>query len=304
MLRRDSWVMHYLPGPPQASLLPPLIAQVEQGGGMLMLGATAQCLERQAEGWRVVVEDSQRGGLRSLLAERVILAVQPPAAQRLLCGSPDLAAEAARIKFPGATQNATVRLWFDASPRPGTPGGMLTGDFLPDNFFWMQRLYDEFAEWNDVTGGSALEMHLYGGPKLAQQPEQMLLIQALNEAQRAFPELRDHFVHGTVRLNTLDQTLLRIPTAESLHVETPWPGLYACGDWIGYPTPSLWLERSATTGIAAANRVLAAHDLEPYPILDPPPPEIPAQVLGAVVRVFRHTVGRGILAAARAINRR
>jgi isorenieratene synthase len=269
-----------------------------------MLGTTVTRLDRLDNRWRITVEDSQRGGRRSLWADQVILAVQPPAAERLLSASPDLAPEAARLIFPGAVQNATVRLWFDSSPRPGTPGGMLTGDFLPDNFFWLHRLYDDFAAWHNETGGSALELHIYATAEVLAQGERLLLIKALDEAQRAFPTLRGHFVHGTVRLNTLDQTRLRIPTAESLHVETPWPNLSACGDWIGYDTPSLWLERATTTGIAAANRVLTAHGLETFPILQPPAPEVPARVLESAVRLFRRTLGRAILGGARALSNR
>jgi isorenieratene synthase len=304
LLRRDSWVLHYLPAPPHECLLEPLIDRIEQRDGGVLLGATAQKLERYERGWRVVVEDSARGGLRSLLAERVILAVQPPAAERLLRASPDTAPEAERLRFPGAVQNATVRLWFKASPRPGTPGGMLTGDFLPDNFFWMHRLYDPFREWHEVTGGSALEMHVYATSAVLSQPANVLLIQCLDEAQRAWPNLRGQFAHGTVRLNTLDQTLLRIPTRDSLHLNTPWPNVYACGDWIGYPTPSLWLERSTVTGIAAANAVLQAHGLEPFPILYPKAPEAPARALGAAVRLFRRTAGRVILRAVQAASRK
>lgn len=304
LLRRDSWIMRYLPDSPQHCLLQPLIDHIDSRDGMLMAGATAQRLERQDTGWRVIVEDSVRGGMRSLLADQVILAVQPPAAERLLSNSPDTAAVANKMRFPAAVQNATVRLWFSTSPREGTPGGMFTGDFLPDNFFWMHRLYDNFRQWHDTTGGSAIEMHIYADSDILSQPENVLLIQCLDEIQRAFPRLKGHFVHGAVRLNTLDQTLLRVPTSDSLHLHTPWPNLYACGDWIGYPTPSLWLERSTTTGIAAANEVLTAHGLEPYPILQPRPPEAPARVLESVVRLFRKTVGRVILGGARLLSRR
>ena len=304
LLRRDSWIMRYLPDNPQACLLKPLMEHIEKREGRLLLGATAQRLERQADHWRITVADSVRGGMRSLLAEHVIMAVQPPAARRLLVNSSALADEAATIRFPDAVQNATVRLWFDVSPRDGTPGGMLTGDFLPDNFFWMHRLYDDFREWHNSTEGSAIEMHIYADNDVVGQPKNVLVIQCLDEVQRIFPNLKGHYVHGAVRLNTLDQTLLRIPTKDSLHLNTPWPHLYACGDWIGYPTPSLWLERATTTGIAAANEVLLANGLEPYPILQPPPPEAPARVLGAGVRFFRKTIGRAILGGVRRLYRR
>ena len=137
---------------------------------------------------------------------------------------------------------------------------MCTGDFQIDNFFWLHQLYDEFAEWKS-QGGSAVEVHLYGSEKLLDQPDQNLLILAINEIQHAFPELRGSFVHGAVRRNSRIHTELRVPTKDSLWLETPWPGLLACGDWIGYDTPSLWMERSTVTGMAAANVVLKAQGL-------------------------------------------
>jgi hypothetical protein len=184
---------------------------------------------------------------------------------------------------------------------------MLTGDFVPDNFFWLHLLYPEFADWHAITGGSAVEMHVYGPSAVFEQPEANLLILAVNEIQRAFPTLKGHFIHGTIRRNTMTQTLFRVPTAESLHVETPWPGVLACGDWIGYPTPSLWMERAVVTAIAAANQVLVAHYLEPFPILSPRRPELLVSVLAVVIRLLRRALGpstRAFVRASRRLRRR
>ena len=304
MLRRDAWHMQYFPAPPHESLLTPLIQHLEARGGQVRYGAAVTRLERVAQGWRIVFEDANRRGLRSVMAEQVILAVQPPAAQRLLTASASTATEAAQIKFPGAVRNATIRLWFSKAPRAGTPGGMFTGDFLPDNFFWLHRLYDDFAAWHDATGGSAIEVHLYAGKDVLEQPDNILLIQTLDEVQRAFPELRGHLLHSTIRRNSLNHTQFRVPTRASLWLETPWPGITACGDWIGYDTSTFWMERAATTGIAAANSVLTAHGQTPYPLLQPPQPEWLVRVLGALVRGLRATVGRVIIGAARTAKRR
>jgi isorenieratene synthase len=249
-MRRDTWSIQYFPDNPHRCLLQPLIEHIERVGGAILHGATAQRLERDGDGWRIIIDDSQRRGLRSLLAEHVILAVQAPAAQRLLCAG-DTAAST--LRFPSAVRNATIRLWFDTAPRPGTPGGMFTGDFLPDNFFWLHQLYDEFAEWHEQTGGSVIEVHLYANKDVLEQPDNILLIKVLDDVQRAFPTLRGHFVYSAIRRNSLNHTQFRVPTRDSLHVQTPWPNVYACGDWIGYPTPSFWMERACTTGIAAAN---------------------------------------------------
>lgn len=305
MLRRDSWAMHYFPSNAHTSVIQPLIDRIEQSDGMVMLGAEAQRLERTPEGWRVITEDSTRGGRRSALASQVILALHAPGAERLLLDGPDTAAEARSIRFPGAVRNASVRLWFSASPRPGTAGGMFTGDFLPDNFFWLHRLYDEFRDWHDQTGGSAMELHLYANDDLLEnQPDNVLIIRCVDEVQRAFPELRGRFLHGAVRRNSRVQTRFRVPTADCLHLHTPWPDIFACGDWIAYDSPSFWMERSCTTAIAAANAVLSTRGLEPYPLYQPPPPEPLARLLQAASRGFRKTIGRALLTTARALRKR
>jgi hypothetical protein len=111
--------------------------------------------------------------------------------------------------------------------------------------------------------------------------------------------MRGHFVHGVVRRNSQTQTQFAIPTADSLHVKTPWANLYACGDWIGYPTPSFWLERSTITGIAAANFVLSANGSDPYPILPPSRPERLVRILAILLRIFRKLLAPPFRALAR-----
>jgi carotenoid phi-ring synthase / carotenoid chi-ring synthase len=255
-------------------------------GGAVEKGVTALKLERTENHWRIVVDDDKRGGLRSLLAENVILAVDSEAAKRLLCASAVTVQVAQNLIFPDAVGSAVVRLWFDAEPRAGTQGGMMTGDFAPDNFFWLHRMYEDCRAWQETTGGSIIELHYYD-PALIDLPERNVIVESVTEVQRAFPELKGHFVHGVVRRNSKTHGKFRVPDKNSLFVETPFEHIYACGDWIGYDTPSMWMERSTTTAIAAANHVLAQYGKEPYPILKPPQPEMLARIIGAIVKVAR-----------------
>lgn len=287
VLRRDAWRLEYFPDSPAKTFIPAMIRHIETAGGMVMLGTTVTRLEREKESWRVVVEDALRGGVRSLRARQVILAVDPPAAQRILSGSPEMAEKAQRLNIPPALRNAVARIWFDVSPREGTPGGMFTGNFVPDNFFWLHRLYDDYAQWHETTGGSVIEVHTYGDESLMDQDDRHLLVLAVNDVQMAFPNLKGHFVQGVVRRNIRTQTRFRVPTRESLHVDTPWPELFACGDWVGYPTPALWMERSTITGIAAANRALQAHGIDPYSIIPTRQPEFLVRGLAALVQGIR-----------------
>ncbi len=303
ILRRDSWQMEYLPDHSHSAVIKPLIETVKAGDGWMINGAEVQRLERVDNAWKVVFADQSRSGLRSVQADHVILATHVSGAQNVLLDSPATSAEAAHMRFPGMVRNATVRLWFSVSPREGSNAGMFTGDFLPDNFFWLHRLFDDFRAFHAETGGSAIELHLYAGDDVLEQPENVLLIRCVDEVQRAFPELRGKYITGTVRRNSRIQTIFRPPTADTLHLKTPWPNLLACGDWIGYDTPSLWMERSVVTAIACANTVLETHGLEPYPILQPDPPESLARGMGFLVRLFRRTIGRVVLAAARGLRR-
>jgi carotenoid phi-ring synthase / carotenoid chi-ring synthase len=301
MLRRDAWTLHYFTDNAHIALIDPLVNAIEQRGGMLRRGATAVALQRVGDHWRVIVEDSSAGGYRSLTAQHVILATHAPGAQRLLQNSSATATAAQRMIFPTGLRNAVIRLWFSTSPREGTPGGMFTGDFVPDNFFWLHRLYSDCRIWHEATGGSVIEVHLYGTDALLDQPDANLMILAATEIQRAFPELRGSFVHGVTRRNSKVHTRWRVPTQDSLHVTTPWHNMWACGDWIGYETPSLWMERAVTTGMAAANAVLQANQHEPFAILQPPRPELMVRVLGAVIRAGRFILGKpiGLLAGLR-----
>lgn len=286
MLRNDSWQMHYLPADSHTALIQPLVDYIEASGGAVEGGITAKKLIRDGDTWQILVEDSRRGGLRRLRAEHVILAVNAPAAKRLLNDSPDTADLAKEMIFPAGLRNGVVRLWFSKSPREGTQGGMFTGDFAPDNFFWIHRLYDDYAQWHQDTGGSAIEVHYYEDD-LLEQPDRNLIVLSVTEVQRAFPEIKGSFVHGTVRRNSKVHTDFRIPTDESLHVQTPWQNIYACGDWVGFDTPSFWMERATTTGIAAANEVLTAMNLPPHDILYPEKPGVLVRLIGGIASIIR-----------------
>lgn len=304
MLRRADWRLDYIAGNAGRVLIQPMIDKIRAFGGEVQYGWRAKSLEQHENHWKIRIEDSRLGGVRTIEAHQVIFAVTPDAAQEILLNSPDTADIAKTLRFPEMIHNMTVRLWFKASPREGAPGGMFTGDFPLDNFFWLHRIHDEFRAWHDATGGSVIEVHIYGRQQLFELSERLLIINVAKEIQMAFPELKGHLVHAEVRDNGKNQTRFLVPTTQSLHVETPWQGILACGDWIGYPTPSLWMERSTITGIAAANHVLAHHGLPTFELIPPQRPELLARLIGGGVRIARRIFGPLLLAIARLTVRR
>ncbi len=287
LLNRESWHPHFFPDDAHTALIAPMIEKLKALDGWIMYGTTAQSLEKTPYGWRVRVEDAAKGGMRTLETEQVILALDPAAAERLLTAGADTAGEVEKLRLPGALRSNTARLWFTKTTHQPGASGMLTGDFMFDNFFWLDQLQPAFRAWHEATGGSAIELHLYGTDRQLDQPDKFLIQHALDEVLSAYPELRGSFVHGAIRRNGLNHPEFRIPTADSLHVRTPYPRMFACGDWIGYPTPSFWMERSCETAIAAANEVLTIFGCEPYPIIEPLKPEALARGVGAAVYGMR-----------------
>jgi len=151
---------------------------------------------------------------------------------------------------------------------------MFTGDFVMHNFFWLERIYAPYRTWNKATGGSAIEMHIYGPQEALDQPDALLMARAISEFYQAYPELRGHLLHQHLQRNAAVHTLPALGLKERHQgIVTPWPGLFCAGDWVRDPLPSFFLERACATGIKAANAVLSTRGLEPWPLAEYAPPE-------------------------------
>ncbi len=293
LLRRDAWSFSYMPGSGGACIAEPLAETAGRLGTDIRLGTRVTELDRGERGqWLVTAENG--GGTFQVKTGRVILAVDAPAAKKLLTGSPATAEGAAALDFPAGVPTAIVRLWFKSKPRPMAEAGIYSGDFLMDNFFWLHRLQPAYMEWSRETGGSAIEMHIYGPPELLAQPDASLLAQVIMDTYRAFPELRGQLLHSVLLRNEPTHTLFGVgePGAH-LATRTGWPGLLTCGDWVYHPTPALYLERATVTGLAAANALLADLGLEPWPILPAPEPEwLAGKIERGLQRLRRKMVNR------------
>ncbi len=301
LLRRDAWDFSYLPGPGGTCVSEPLAEVAGRLGVEIRMGARALALEQGSKGaggqggvtlftgageksiqnrkseignrkWQVIYETG--GQQRTVETDRIIVALDAPAAERLLTESPATAKAGAALRFPSGAPTAIIRLWFKTKPKPMAEAGIYTGDFVMDNFFWLNRLQPAYMEWSRQTGGSAIEMHVYGPPEFLDQPDASLLARVITDTYRAFSELRGQLLHSVLLRNKATHTLFSVgKPGEHLGIETPWPGLFACGDWVYHPAPALYLERATTTGIAAANALLSSLDMEPWPILPHPEPE-------------------------------
>ena len=312
VMRRDAWAFAYLPASAGTAIIEPLAEQVRQKGGDIWQGAQViklQPMPNEAGWWVTVDEDGSR---QTLETRQVVLAVSSPAAQKLLEGnswelvgtqknsgisnqslslsvsqspvsspqslnlsvSQSPVSQSLNLHFPTGVPTAIIRAWFDRQPEGVSEAGIFSGDFIMDNFFWLDQLQADFREWAKATGGSAVEVHIYGPPETLAQPDALLLARVLMDLHRAFPELRGHNLKVKLQRNEATHTLFSVgEPGKHLETVTPWAGMFACGDWVYHPAPAMYLERAVVTGVAAANAILTTHALEPFPLLSHPEPE-------------------------------
>ncbi|MFZ4826906.1 MAG: FAD-dependent oxidoreductase [Phototrophicaceae bacterium] len=289
LLRRDAWHPHFFPCNIQSALITPLVDYTQQHGGRFWQGyKLRQIIQRDDAKWELVIQQANEN-ICSIMTDAVVLALSPHACQQVIQSS-FVVNDYANIytAFPDELGNVVIRLWFDHSVND-LNGGMLTGDFIADNYFWLTTFQSEFEAWAQ-QGGSAIELHLYGNRDLLRQTDAILLGLCIEDVYRAFPTLQTHLVHATLRRNSKTHTAFRVPTAHTLGVQTPWAGIYAVGDWVRHPTPAMWMERAVTTAISATNEILQHHGKQPYVVLEPPPPEPLARLTEQAVTWIRHQV--------------
>ena len=294
LLRRDAWAFEYFAADAEAALIAPLTAAITAQGGELLNRAHVDRLESVSGGWRVYWQRAD-GGRQASTTAQVVLALDAPSARHLLAASPATAGEVAALVWPSGLANGIVRLWFDREPTGRAESGICSGDFTIDNFFWVHRIQRACAAWHAATGGALVEAHIYGPPAVLDQPDVAVLALAVSDVIHAYPELRGHMIHATVQRNPPTHTRFETGTdSRYLSVESPWPGISMCGDWLRYPHPALFLERACLTGIAAATRVSVTLGGEPCPLIPAQPPEPLAGAFQRGLRGVRRIVRRSV----------
>jgi carotenoid phi-ring synthase / carotenoid chi-ring synthase len=299
LLRRDSWAFSYLPDEAGNSVTEPLAARVQSLGGEIRLNIMGDRLTAESAGWLL------HSGDQAFAAKQVILAVESRAAEKILAPLTPLSCRHPPICdwvssqmggaeggfFPRSTASAVIRLWFSAKPRRGAEAGMFSGDFSGHNFFWLDRIYNQYMRWARESGGSAIEIHIYGPPETLARPDAVLLAQVLQEVTSVWPELRGARLGQHLQRNDATHTLPAVgPADRHIGTVTPWPGLFCAGDWVRHPSPSFFLERAVVTGIAAANEVLKARGLDEWALLEPLPPEPLAAGIEKLMRRGRRRI--------------
>ena len=157
---------------------------------------------------------------------------------------------------------AVLRVWLDREMRQDVPFFLFTDRVeLLDSVSVYHRMEEQSRLWSERNGGSIIELHCYAVPD--GYPETGIRDQLLREMREYFPELAGACVrdeHLQVRDDfTAFHTGLHATRPE---VKTTVPGLYLAGDWVKLPCPAMLMEASCTSGIMAANEILAREGLQ------------------------------------------
>jgi len=204
----------------------------------------------------------------------LILALDPGALKNLVSASPEaahaaplLARRCADLRV--APPFAVSRIWFDRDVDPArAPFSAVSGQPTLDSIAVYSRLEEPSVAWARDCGGSIVELHSYSCPL----PDAAAAAAAMrDELAVLWPETVAAQVLHTH--NRLEATAPAFPPGSAgtrPGVRTDARGLRLAGDYIDTPYLSGLMERSAMTGVLAANDVLAELNVAAEPVIGVP----------------------------------
>jgi isorenieratene synthase len=234
----------------------PLTEYLRGHGAQVRTAAPVRSVEpAEDHTWRVRCDDGE------LSSRHVVLALDPGGLRTLVGSSPGLARVGPRLaaQVDGlrvAPPFAVSRLWLDRDVAPQRATfSAVTGERTLDSVACYHRLEGPSREWATRTGGSVLELHSYscGEPDARTATDRMRA-----ELAELWPETTSAVVVD--ELCRLEATAPSFPPGGSgarPGVRTDARGVRTAGDFVEIPWCAGLMERSAMSGVLAANDVLA-----------------------------------------------
>ncbi|WP_392543596.1 FAD-dependent oxidoreductase [Oryzobacter telluris] len=227
-------------------------------------------------------------------ADAVVVALDPVGLRGLVASSPglggDSAAGAAWRGSVAAVRSAPAfavwRLWLSGPVAPERPPFLGTSGYGPvDNVSVLEQFEDHATNWAAAQHGSVVELHAYALPDGTDEPA--LRDRMLAELHRIYPETASFDIVHDEWLVERDCALVGLePWAWRPGVVTPDPRLVLAGDTVRCDLPVALMERAATTGWLAADRLLAGWGLPGHGVWSVPT----RSRFGAVPRVARRGI--------------
>ena len=248
------------------ALWKPLGERLVDLGARIEHGTAVERIEREDERWRIVTAPAAR----SVAADLVVLALPVAPLRALVAASEPLRSQSEfgrRIAALRATDPFAVwRLWLDRPLRADrAPFVGTTGFGALDNISLYDRFEDESAAWARRRQGSVVELHAYAVDP--NSDPSALKAELLRGLHVNYPEsaaariVAERFLWRDDCPAFLPGALSNRPT-----VATPFADLALAGDFVRLPFPSALMERAASSGMLAANTLLAPFAVRAEPI--------------------------------------
>jgi isorenieratene synthase len=256
----------------QSAIWAPLGRYLEQRAVRIKTGTQVTRLDCEPSGtWRVTTEAGE-----VLTADEVILATDAGTAARILAASPGVTAADPHLAAVAAEPRtgppyAVARYWLDGDVDAARAQFTSVADAgLLDSVTLYHRIETGARQWHERTGGSVVELHAYACPSGISAAD--LGAGMLAELRGLWPEvgrLKRVDWQGQVGTDAGGFPIGAHGTTPG--VRSKVPGLTLAGDWVAAPFPSALMERAASTGILAANTILAARGYVTEPLWSVPP---------------------------------
>jgi isorenieratene synthase len=235
----------------------PFAAYLEKHGARVSTATAARSIAPDdGHRWRVELT-----GGASLLTRHLVLATEPGALRDLLAASPEAHAAAPRLAEKAAALTvappfAVTRLWLDRDVAPGRPTfNAVSREPTLDSITVYSRLERPSAAWAARTGGSVVELHSYAcdAPDVDAATARMRA-----ELAALWPETADAaVVHLQQRLEATAPDFPPGAAGTRPAVSGDARGIRVAGDYVETPFLTGLMERASTSGVLAANDVLA-----------------------------------------------
>jgi isorenieratene synthase len=238
----------------------PLRDYLERLGVEVRTEVSVRELRLDDERAAVTTADGER-----LEADTAVLATDLRTSRRLIEAADGLGDRAWRERIAATTSAprfAVWRLWLDRRVDADRPPFLATSGYGPmDNITVLERFEAGARRWADAHDASVVEVHAYALPD-TDDDEDALRRTLRTELARVYPETEAAGVVAEEWLLEDDCPLVgTTPWLDRPEVATPDPRLVLAGDGIRCDYPVALMERAATTGFLAANRLLARWDL-------------------------------------------
>lgn len=247
--------------PFSTALFLPLAKYLEELGVTLLFSEGVTRVNRRGANFFEVETDGRDVPIQ---AQDLVFALPVPALKRVVEESPTLDDHSFRQSVASLDVTlpfAVWRIWLDRPTLAGRePFAGTAGLGLIDNISLYHLIEGESRDWAKRNRGSIVEIHAYAVP--LDRDEASIKKEFLQRLHELYPETRDAKILEERFLLKRDCPSFT-PGSHFLRpgVRTGVSGLYLAGDFVRLPVPSALMERATTSGMMAANEILATDNI-------------------------------------------